>query len=159
MPEITAIEAIQALLAPAIGISAVGLLLLGLTNRYSSIINRIRLLNDEKRKFVRMVAENVELGYAERSRYMSVVNQGKELLVRSRLVRNGILSFQSAVGMFVLASATIGVNLFVVDRSIQALPLLLFILGMFAVFAGIVFAAREVHRSFTIILIEVTAEE
>jgi hypothetical protein len=42
----TAIEAIQAILAPALGISAVGLLLLGLYNRYSNIINRIRSLNE-----------------------------------------------------------------------------------------------------------------
>ena len=45
-PTVTAIQAIQAILAPALGISAVGLLLLGLTNRYSNIVNRIRLLND-----------------------------------------------------------------------------------------------------------------
>ena len=35
-PTFTAIQAIQAILAPALGISAVGLLLLGLLNRYSN---------------------------------------------------------------------------------------------------------------------------
>ena len=53
---VTAIQAIQAILAPALGISAVGLLLLALMNRYSTIVNRIRLLNDEKRRFARHLA-------------------------------------------------------------------------------------------------------
>ena len=156
---VTAIQAIQAMLAPAVGISAVGLLLLGLNTRYSTIINRIRLLNDEKRKYLRLIADNVELSYTDNSRYMSVVNQGKELLIRSRLVRNAILSHQTAVGLFVLASAAIGVNLFTTSEMMRAVPLMLFVVGMFSVFVGVVFAAREVYRSYKIVLIEVKAEE
>jgi hypothetical protein len=156
---VTAIQAIQAMLAPAIGISAVGLLLLGLNTRYSTIINRIRLLNDEKRKYHKQIADNVELSYTDNSRYMSVTNQGKELLIRSRLVRNAILSHQTAVGLFVLASATIGVNLFTTSEIMRAVPLMLFVVGMFSVFVGVVFAGREVYRSYKIILIEANAEE
>jgi hypothetical protein len=156
---VTAIQAIQAMLAPAVGISAVGLLLLGLNARYSTIINRIRLLNDEKRKYHKLIVDNVELSYTDNSRYMSVINQGKELLLRSRLVRNAILSHQTAVGLFVLASATIGVNLFTTSETLRAVPLVLFVVGMLGVFTGVVFSAREVHRSYKIVLIEVTAEE
>jgi hypothetical protein len=156
---VSAIQAIQAMLAPAVGISAVGLLLLGLNNRYSTIINRIRLLNDEKRKYHRQIVENVELTYTDNARYHSISSQGKELLIRSRLVRNAILSLQTAVGLFVLASAAIGVNLFSTSEALRALPLLLFIVGMFSVFVGVVFAGREVYRSYKIVLIEANAEE
>ena len=156
---VTAIQAIQAMLAPAVGISAVGLLLLGLNTRYSTIINRIRLLNDEKRKYLKLIADNVELSYTDNSRYMSVVNQGKELLIRSWLVRNAILSHQTAVGLFVLASATIGVNLFTTSETMRAVPLMLFVVGMLSVFVGVVFSGREVYRSYKIILIEANAEE
>jgi hypothetical protein len=156
---VNAIQAIQAMLAPAVGISAVGLLLLGLNSRYSTIINRIRLLNDEKRKYLKLIAESVELSYTDNSRYMSVVNQGKELLIRSRLVRNAILSHQTAVALFVLASAGIGVNLFTTSETMRTVPLMLFVIGMLGVFVGVVFSAREVHRSYKIVLIEVTAEE
>ena len=45
-----AVQAIQAILAPAIMVSACGLLLLGLLNRYTVIMARIRALNDERRR-------------------------------------------------------------------------------------------------------------
>ena len=156
---VSALEAIQAMLAPAVGISAVGLLLLSLSSRYSTIINRIRLLNDERRRFVRMIEERAELSYAENVRHMSVVNQSRELLIRSRYVRNAILAMQSAIGFFVLTSMTIGMNMFVTSPFLTRLPLLIFILGMVAVVVGIINAAVEVRRSYRIVLLEVKAEE
>jgi hypothetical protein len=158
-PVVSAIQAIQAILAPAVGISAVGLLLLGLNNRYSTIINRIRLLNDERRKFVRFIAEGKELSYHDNARYMSVAHQTDRLLIRSRYVRNAILSLQVAVALFVLTSVAIALDLFVDAVSIRLLPLALFIVGMLSVLVGIAFAALEVQKSFSIVLIELKAEE
>ncbi len=43
---------IQIMLAPGLMISACGLLLLGMNNKYSLVVNRIRLLNEERRKFI-----------------------------------------------------------------------------------------------------------
>lgn len=161
MPEthVTAIQAIQAILAPALGISAVGLLLLSLSNRYSTIINRIRLLNDEKRRFSRQIGEKGDLGYPDNIRLMSISKQTAELLVRSRFVRNAILSLQVAIGMFVLSSVAIAIDLFVDSEAIRTIPLLIFIIGMVSVFIGIVFYAMEVYRSFKIILLEVKGED
>jgi hypothetical protein len=156
---VTAIQAIQAILAPAVGISAVGLLMLGLGNRYSAMINRIRLLNDERRRLSRVLVEKGELNYTDNVRYASIHQQKEELLVRSRLVRNGILAMQSAVAFFVLTSAAIGVTLVSNAGMVQTLPLILFILGMLSVFVGVAFAAVEVYRSFRIVLLEVKAEE
>ena len=156
---VSALEAIQAMLAPAVGISAVGLLLLSLSSRYSTIINRIRLLNDEKRRYVRLIEERTELSYAENVRHMSVVNQSRELLIRSRYVRNAILAMQAAIGFFVLTSIAIGLNLFVSTPFLARTPLLIFILGMLAVVIGIIHAAIEVRRSYRIVLLEVKAEE
>jgi len=156
---VTAIQAIQAILAPAVGISAVGLLLLGLSNRYSAIINRIRLLNEEKRKFSRQLGEKGELAYTDNVRYMSILKQTQELLIRSRYVRNAILSHQVAIGLFVLTSVAIALNMFVSTTTLQVTPLIIFVAGMLGVFAGILFAAIEVYRSFKIILLEVKAED
>src|SRR5512144_2746832 len=100
----TAIPAIQAILAPALGISAVGLLLLGLYNRYSNIINRIRSLNEEQRRYMKLIGDEADLSYTDNIRYMNIRSQGKELLVRSRFVRNAILYLQLAIGLFVLTS-------------------------------------------------------
>lgn len=156
---VTAIQAIQAILAPALGISAVGLLLLALMSRYSTIVNRIRLLNDEKRKLTRQLAEKGELAYSDNARYMSIRKQTEELLVRSSLVRNAVLSMQTAVGMFVLSSIAIGLNLFVSSETFKAIPLIVFLIGMICIMVGVVFSGLEVHRSFKIVLIEVKAEE
>lgn len=161
MPEttVTAIEAIQAILAPAIGISAVGLLLLSLSNRYSAIINRIRLLNDEKRKFARMIGEKGDLGYPDNIRFMSISKQTEELLIRSRFVRNAILSLQSAIGLFVLSSVTIAMNMFTSNGFLKTVPLMVFIIGMCCVFAAVVFYGMDVYRSYKIILLEVRGED
>jgi hypothetical protein len=153
------LQAIQAILAPALGISAVGLLLLGLTNRYSSIVNRIRLINDERRKIHRTLGEKEPLSYVDQTRYMSIQKQIQELLVRSRYVRNAILAYQAAIAFFVLTSTFIGLNLFFVSEIMQVLPLGLFVAGMLTLFVGVVFAALEVLRSHTIVLLEVKAEE
>jgi hypothetical protein len=158
-PPVTAIQAIQALLAPAVGISAVGLLLLALNNRYSIIINRIRLLSEEKRKYVRLLASGKELEYADKARFMSISTQANELLMRSTLVRNAILSMQMAIAFFVLTSVGIGVNLFVDSDVMKNIPLFIFIAGMVGVFVGVIFASREVARSYKAVLLEVKAEE
>ena len=156
---VDAIQAIQAMLAPAVAISAVGLLLLGMSNRYSAIINRIRLLNDEKRKYLKMIADHRELAYTDNVRFMSVRSQTDELMVRSRYVRNGILSMQLAIGMFVLTSVAIGINLFASSDLLRAVPLVIFVAGMIGLVIGIAFAALEVRRSYRIVLIEVKADE
>lgn len=161
MPDapVTAIQAIQAILAPALGISAVGLLLLTLNNRYSTIINRIRLLNVEKRKFSRQLGEKGNLDYPDNVRFMSISKQTEELLHRSKYVRNAILSMQTAIGLFVLSSVIIALNLFISTEFFRTLPLIVFIVGMVSVFVGIVFYAMEVYRSFKIIVLEVKGEE
>ena len=156
---VTAIQAIQAILAPALGISAVGLLLLGVSNRYSSMVNRIRLLTDEKRDLAKKLVNNNELEYADAMRLESITKQTEELLIRSRIARNAILSLQFAVVSFVLASVGISLNLFFSSEVFQSAPLLVFSIGMISVLTGVLFAAIEVYRSYKIILIEVKAEE
>lgn len=156
---INAIQAIQAMLTPAVGISAVALIMLGLSNRFSSLFNRIRLHNAELRKFAQQLAGKGELSYTENSRYMSVLKQNKELLARCRLIRNSILLMQVAIGFFILASIAIGFNLFYGEDVFKVVPFLIFILGMFCVLAGIAYAAVDVYRSYKVIEIEVKAEE
>lgn len=153
-----AIEAIQAILAPALGISAVGLLLLALYNRYSTIINRIRLISEERRRYLKQLADDKDLSYTDNIRYVSISRQVEELLVRSRLVRNGILSLQVAIGLFVLTSVAIAFNIAFESDVMKSLPLLLFICGMVAVFCGVLWAALEVRRSYKIVLLEAKAD-
>ena len=89
---------------------------------------------------------------------MSVSNQIKELLARSRLVRNAILSLQTSIGLFVLASIGIGVGFFAGSPAAHGISLVLFLTGMLSVFLSILFAATEIRRSFRIVMIEVMSE-
>jgi hypothetical protein len=155
----TAIQAIQAILAPAVGISAVGLLLLGLSNRYSAIISRIRQLNDERRRFSRQIADQQELSYTDNARFMNIRRQTEELLVRSRTVRNAILAMQAAIALFVLTSVGIGVSLVFGGEFNAMVPLAIFLAGMLAVFLGITYSGMDVYRSFRVVLMEAKAEE
>jgi hypothetical protein len=157
--QVTAIQAIQAILAPALGISAVGLLLLSLGNRYSAIINRIRLLNDEKRRYSRQIGEKGDLIYPDNIRFMSISKQTEELLIRSRFVRNAILFLQGAIGLFVLSSVTIALNLFMTAEILKAVPLIVFIVGMCCVLIAVLYYGMDVYRSYKIILMEVRGEE
>ena len=136
-----------------------GLLLLGLNNRYSIIINRIRLLNEERRKFIRLLQKSESLEYADNHRFMNITKQTQELLVRSRLVRNAILSLQVAIALFVITSVTIGITLFLSVAWFSAIAVGIFILGMLSVLLGILFAGMEVQRSFKIVLLEVKADD
>ena len=77
MTEITtpiAQQTIQAILTPALMISACGLLLLGLNNRYAIVISRIRVLNDEKRRKL-ADPEGIDREYVDALRFESVLQQ------------------------------------------------------------------------------------
>lgn len=55
--QLNTVSIIQLMLEPAVMISACGLLLLGMNNRYSLVVNRIRLLNEEKRRLLLKIGE------------------------------------------------------------------------------------------------------
>lgn len=153
------IQAIQAILAPALGISATALLLLSLQNRYSLIINRIRLLNEERRELSGKLVEKNELGYAENIRHISVVNQIQKMLDRCREVRNAIILIQISILLFVVTSVLIALNLFVHISLLGYLPLLSFVTGMIFVLAGVTFSSRDVLNSYKVTELEVKADE
>ncbi len=109
MPNITSIvEIIQLMLAPGIMISACGLLLLGMNNKYSLVVNRIRLLNEERRKAIRKTTEDKNFNYQETQRLESISMQISSLVYRVKLVRNAVLCYTIAVALFVLTSLSIG---------------------------------------------------
>ncbi len=94
MPNITSIvEIIQLMLAPGIMISACGLLLLGMNNKYSLVVNRIRLLNEERRRVVRKTSEVKDFDYQETQRLESISMQISSLVFRVKLVRNAVLAY------------------------------------------------------------------
>jgi hypothetical protein len=83
------VQLIQGMLAPGLMISACGLLLLGMNNKYSLVVNRIRLLNEEKRK----IFHKAGIDEMESSRLSNIELQISHLIGRISLVRNAVFSY------------------------------------------------------------------
>lgn len=154
MASISIIEVIQLMLAPGLMISACGLLLLGMNNKYSLIVNRIRLLNDEKRRVVSKISGK-EFNYEETVRIESISMQINKLIFRALLVRNAVLSYTIAVALFVITSLLIGFKFIFELEKLGSLITTLFLIGMISVLAGVLFAAYETIKGYEIIQVEV----
>jgi hypothetical protein len=142
---------IQIMLAPGIMISACGLLILGMNNKYSLVVNRIRLLNDERRK----LRSEEEKKINTKKRHKSIEVQIIKLNYRIFLVRNAVFSYSLGVAFFIISSLLIGLNQINSFFNINWAIILTFLAGMLFVFAGIVFAAIEVWKGYKIVQIEV----
>ena len=159
MPNISSIvEIIQLMLAPGIMISACGLLLLGMNNKYSLVVNRIRLLNEERRKAVHKTIAN-EFNYQENQRLESISMQISSLVFRVKLVRNAVLCYTTAVALFVLTSLSIGFGYLLDITKLNSLITILFLLGMISVLCGVIFAAYETFKGYEIVNFEVRIDE
>jgi len=159
MPDISSIvQIIQLMLAPGLMISACGLLLLGMNNKYSLVVNRIRLLNEERRRSLKML-DDKELTLQENVRFESINKQLERLTYRVKLVRNAVLAYTIAVELFVLTSLLIGFGyLFDITR-LNSFITILFLFGMISVLFGVIFAAYETYRGYEIVKYEVESEE
>jgi hypothetical protein len=154
MPDTNSIvQVIQLMLAPGLMISACGLLLLGMNNKYSLVVNRIRLLNEERRRVVRKAGE-VEFSFDENVRLESISLQIEKLTKRVKLVRNAVLSYTIAVALFVVTSLLIGIEYFT-PVNFNIIITIFFLLGMLSVLAGVLYAAYETKEGYSIIQLEI----
>jgi hypothetical protein len=146
------VQLIQGMLAPGLMISACGLLLLGMNNKYSLVVNRIRLLNEEKRKIFHLESTDE----SESSRLSNIELQISHLIERISLVRNAVFAYSMAVALFIVSSVLIGVTINTRTPAFDWLIVAFFYAGMFAVFVGIIFAAIEVWKGYRIVKIEIS---
>jgi hypothetical protein len=149
----TIVNIIQTMLAPAIMISACGLLLLALNNKYSSVNNRIRCLNEENRKINKLINLN-QTDDIDYERTENIKKQIELLLIRVKYVRNSVLFYSIAVGFFVIDSLLIGLPFFIKSMNTEIFSLTCFIIGMILVLTGVIFSASETWIGFKIIKIE-----
>lgn len=155
---LNAVQIIQLMLAPALMISACGLLLLGINNKYSLVVNRIRLLNEEKRRLLIKIGEQPSTT-DDNVRLESIATQLTALTYRAKLVRNSVLCYTSAVALFVFTSLLIGVSSFLAIGKLNFFIITAFLFGMIFVLAGVIFAGFETKKGYDIISYEVKAHE
>jgi hypothetical protein len=145
-----AARVINGILAPSLMISACGLLILALQARYSHLIDRIRLLNEERRG-LKQVAPPSEVA----DRIASIRSQVLILLSRAKFVRNSVFALYSAILCFVASSIAIGARLVFGFGPGPAVWLALFLVGMVAVLVGAIYALKDVSSAFTVAQLEV----
>lgn len=146
-------QTIQAILTPALMISACGLLLLGLNNRYAIVISRIRLLNDEKRRKL-ADPEGIDREYVDALRFESVLQQIPSLLIRANYLRRALMLLWGGVICYILSSILLGLGLFF---GIQAasVAVWIFMLGLLSAMAGVVFALMDIALAYRVLKLEV----
>lgn len=155
---LTGIEAIQSMMAPALGISATALLLLNMHNRFSITINRIRLLTEERRRYHIKVSNNEEPGAYEKFRYSSITSQIDMLACRCKELRNAIMYIMSSILLFVISSLLIGINIFITADILKRLPLVIFSAGMVLVLLGIIYSSKDVINSYKVAQVEMMGD-
>jgi hypothetical protein len=151
----TTVEIIQSMLAPGIMISGCGLLLLGMNSKYSLVVNRIRAMDEEKRK-LKILAGEEKITVDQEKRLKSINMQIGKFEYRIKLIRNAVVFYSIAVAFFIITCLTIGLHFVLSEMDISGLIIFLFLLGMVSVLTGIVYACLEVLKGYEIIRIEIS---
>jgi hypothetical protein len=151
-------QIIQLILAPGVMINACGLLLLGINNKFSSVLNRIRGLNEEKRHLA-LRAGGEDFSPLENQRLASIIRQLPGLMVRAKFLRNAVACYFSAVGLFVTTSLLIGADFFFQNNLLPIFELSSFLFGMVMVFVGVVFGVRDTMQGYEVVKFEVLVDE
>lgn len=153
--EVLIVSVIQAMLAPGIMISACGLLLLGMNNKYSLVVSRIRALADEKRKLI-TPPKYGNLHQVEENRLQNINTEIELFAFRVVLVKKAVTSYYIAIAFFIFASLLIGLN-FISDLKITyIIALFSFLSGMISVVIGVYYASLEIKKGLEIVKIEIT---
>ncbi len=140
-------QLIVQMVSPAVMVSACGLMLLGLGNKYARVIDRIRAFAAEARSLKKLGSG---AGTVDIERLHVLELQTPDLIRRGRLVRNAVLLFYAAIILFVACA-------FVLPLTQSWLPLALFCAGMASVLLGTSFAWSETLLSFRLINLEIAS--
>ena len=150
------IQIIQLILAPAVMINACGLLLLATSSKYSSVLNRIRLLNDEKRKLFRKAGEK---NFEETQRLESLARQLGHLMQRAKLVRDAVMCYTCAIALFILTSLLIGFSFLIKGFQSDSAVMIAFLMGLVVILAGVLFSFLDAKKGYEIVQFDVLVDE
>src|SRR3989339_655380 len=150
--ELTIVHIIQAMLAPGIMISACALLMLGMNNKYSLIVSRIRTLDEEERK-LKSEKKKSGLNEDQEKRLNSILMQIGKLAYRLKLVRNAVIFYSIAIAFFIISSLFIGMHYITETKAITIFAAGFFLTGMASVLVGVLHVSKEVRKGYEIVLI------
>lgn len=140
------VQVIQQLVAPAVMISACGLLCLAQYNRLAAIVARLRQFHHERFEIYESMSTSEE---SEKqlltARFEGIGEQADHILQRARTIRNGLICLVGCILCMLASSLAIGLSLTI--ESVQPVVVGLFILGVLSMTAAMVFALAELRAS------------
>ena len=147
----TAAQAIEAMVAPVVLITAGGILSNGILSVSGSVNDRVRALNRERFELLSGGAgaelAMADVGPAGRERIRQIDTQVPMLVRRHHLLRDAVLSVYVAIGILVLAVVVLGLSV-TIGSEMAALFALAFVLaGTAGLLVALGFAARSTWLS------------
>jgi hypothetical protein len=145
-------ELLNSMLVPGMMIVAASILLLSINGKYTSIVNRIRLLKDERAKII----EENNLLKIKRKKIDKIELQLSHLIHRISMVRITIVSFSAAVLFFTVCCILISIRSDFRVNGYFWLALAFFFAGLLSIINGVVFSVIEVFKGYRIVQIEIS---
>ena len=147
------IEVIQPFLAPAVMVSAGGLLILAQFARFTAVVAQVRTFNRERLSALKE-AERADPGRRELllQRAQGLEHQAGRVLAHAATVKNALRFLVGGILLMVLCSLTIGASLVFAPLGVAALAL--FVLGLASTFAGLCLVLAELRVSLEVIEFE-----
>jgi len=145
-------QLINSMLVPGVMIVAASILLLSSNSKYSSIVNRIRLLHDERIT----IFDQSENSKQALKQVDKIELQISHLIHRISMVRITIVSFSAAVLFFTVSAVLMGIRSNFDINGYFWLMLSFFFGGLIAIINGVVFSVIEVFKGYRIVGIEIS---
>jgi hypothetical protein len=142
----TAAKTIQLILAPALMVSACGILLTGMLSHYGSINDRIRRLTAERLELSQLQPAEGHVALA-RERLTEIDHQVPMLIGRHRQVHYAILLAYTGVAILVVSMFVIAAAALSGSSTTGTFSLFVFLVGTAAVMGSAMFMALEVRSS------------
>lgn len=147
----TIIDIIGLIIAPAVMISSCAIFLNGIITRYESVGTRMRMMHHERLELLHGLGQTTHndiflQGY-NTHRIDEIEVQLPLLLHRHKLLRNAVVTENTAIGFFVISMFIIAVAAITHSTIIATTALCIFLVGTGALLAGIIITAVELSGS------------
>ena len=147
----TAVQAVQAMVAPVVLITASAILSGGIQSVYASVNDRMRAMTRERLELLSgpdgTIGAVTGLATARRERVGQIDTQLPMLLRRHRLLRDSVLVLYAGTAVLVVSVIVLGAAVTVGSEPVGVAALSLVLAGTAASLAGLVLAARSIMVS------------
>ena len=147
-----AAQLISTMLVPGILIVAAAILLFSTNSKYYMVVDRIRLLKQERNDLI----SNPDLTREDKKRRNRIELQLSHLIHRISLVRITIVSYSAAVLLFAASCVLLGIRSDFEVNGHFWVSIAFFFGGLLGIINGVVFSVIEIFKGYRIIHIEIS---